>query len=213
MVKIDSIDDVKKLLNNQHESQNNIQVGYNGEIVDTPVRKVGDKWTDSDGNEWEQKEGYSMKLGKEWQQELHSYLNTFPKCSKEVCTCTMPKKIDEKMKKIHGMCLDCVVEMEHKIRLEGKWEEYERQKVKENALAWLSEAEKDKNLIAEELSKVEFANSFGDSEKWSSGITKEQILQKIEDEFQKFREDFISKLDGIGNENNGEKVEQIESNA
>jgi ribosomal protein L9 len=85
--------------------------------------------------------------------------------------------------------------MEHKIRLEDKWDEYEREKMKENALSWLAEAEKDKNLIAEELSKVEFANSFGDSEKWSSGITKEQILQKIEEEFQKFRQDFIQKLE------------------
>jgi hypothetical protein len=195
MVKIDSIDDVKKLLNNQHESQNNIQVGYNGEIVDTPIRKVGDRWTDSDGNEWEQKEGYSMKLGKEWQQELHSYLNSFPKCPKETCTCTMPKQMDQKMKSVHGMCFDCVVEMEHKIRLEGRWDEYERQKVKENALAWLAEAERDKNAIAEELSKVEFANSFGDVEKWNTGTTKEELLKKIEEEFQKFKEDFIQKLE------------------
>jgi hypothetical protein len=195
MVKIDSIEDVKKLLNNQHQSQNQIQVGYGGETNDKPIRKVGDKWTDSDGNEWEQKEGYSMKLGKEWQQELHHYLNSFSKCPKETCTCTMPKRMDEKMRMIHGMCFDCVIDMEHKIRLEGKWDEYEREKMKENALSWLAEAEKDKNLIAEELSKVEFANSFGDSEKWSSGITKEQILQKIEEEFQKFRQDFIQKLE------------------
>jgi hypothetical protein len=195
MVKIDSIEDVKKLLNNQHQSQNQIQVGYGGETNDKPIRKVGDKWTDSDGNEWEQKEGYSMKLGKEWQKELHHYLNSFSKCPKETCTCTMPKRMDEKMRMIHGMCFDCVIDMEHKIRLEGKWDEYEREKMKENALSWLAEAEKDKNLIAEELSKVEFANSFGDSEKWSSGITKEQILQKIEEEFQKFRQDFIQKLE------------------
>jgi DNA-directed RNA polymerase subunit F len=195
MVKIDSIEDVKKLLNNQHQSQNQIQVGYGGETNDKPIRKVGDKWTDSDGNEWEQKEGYSMKLGKEWQQELHHYLNSFSKCPKETCTCTMPKNMDEKMKMIHGMCFDCVIDMEHKIRLEGRWDEYEREKMKENALAWLAEAEKDKNLIAEELSKLEFANSFGDSEKWSTGKTKEELLQKIEEEFEKFRQDFIQKLE------------------
>jgi hypothetical protein len=99
------------------------------------------------------------------------------------------------MKSIHGMCFDCVVEMEHKIRLEGRWDEYERQKVKENALAWLAEAERDKNAIAEELSKVEFANSFGDVEKWNTGTTKEELLKKIEEEFQKFKEDFIQKLE------------------
>ena len=194
-VKIDSIEDVKNLLSGKHESQNKLQFGYAPDEEPTVTRKVGDKWKDGDGNEWEQKEGYKVKLGKEWQQELHQYLNTFPNCRKDVCTCTMPKRLDEKMKTIHGMCFDCVIDMEHKIKLSGKWEEYEKEKIKKNAMAWLAEAERDKNLIAEELSKVEFANSFGDSEKWSSGVTKEQILQKIEEEFQKFREDFIQKLE------------------
>lgn len=192
------MDDVKQLLKGEHVSQTSVQVGYNGEVEEKITRKVGDRWKDADGNEWEQKEGYSIKLGKEWQQELHTYLNSFPNCPKETCTCTLPKRMDEKMKKIHGMCFDCVIDMEHKIRLEGKWDEYEKQKMKENALAWLEEAERDKNLIAEELSKLEFANSFGDSEKWNTGVTKEQILQKIEEEFQKFREDFIKKLENDG---------------
>lgn len=192
------MDDVKQLLKGEHVSQTSVQVGYNGEVEEKVTRKVGDRWKDSDGNEWEQKEGYSIKLGKEWQQELHTYLNSFPNCPKETCTCTLPKRMDDKMKKIHGMCFDCVIDMEHKIRLEGKWDEYEKQKMKENALAWLEEAERDKNLIAEELSKLEFANSFGDSEKWDTGVTKEQILQKIEEEFEKFREDFIKKLENDG---------------
>lgn len=195
MVKIDSIDDVRQLLKNEHSSQTGIQVGYNGEVEEKISRKVGDKWTDSDGNEWEQKEGYSIKLGKEWQQELHNYLNTFPNCRKEVCTCNMPKKVDEKMRMIHGMCLDCVTEMEHKIRLEGKWDEYEKTKMRENAISWLDEAEKDKNLIAEELSKLEFTNQFGDVEKWDTNKTKDELLNKIEEEFRKFREDFIQKLE------------------
>ena len=192
------MDDVKQLLKGEHVSQTSVQVGYNGEVEEKVTRKVGDRWKDADGNEWEQKEGYSIKLGKEWQQELHTYLNSFPNCPKETCTCTLPKRMDDKMKKIHGMCFDCVIDMEHKIRLEGKWDDYEKQKMKENALAWLEEAERDKNLIAEELSKLEFANSFGDSEKWDTGVTKEQILQKIEEEFEKFREDFIKKLENDG---------------
>lgn len=195
MVKIDSVQDVKELLKGNHASQNVIQVGYDGEVEEKITRKIGDRWTDSDGNEWEQKEGYSIKLGKDWQQELHSYLTTFPNCRKETCTCTLPKRIDEKMRMIHGMCLDCVTEMEHKIRLEGKWDEYEQSKMKENALSWLAEAEKDKNIIANELSKAEFVNSFGDVEKWDTNKTKEELLTKIEEEFQKFREDFIQKLE------------------
>jgi hypothetical protein len=204
-IKIDSIEDVKKLVDGKHESQQKVQVGYVPENTeDTVDRKIGDKWFDGDGNEWEQKNGYKVKLGKVWQQELHEYLNTFQKCPKETCTCTMPKRLDQKMKAIHGMCFDCVIDMEHKIRLEGKWDEYEKRKVKENALAWLSEAEKDKNAIASELSRVEFTNDFGDNEKWKTPFNKEEMLEKIEKEFEEFRNNFIKKLE----EDLGEGIEK-----
>jgi phosphomannomutase len=97
--------------------------------------------------------------------------------------------------------------MEHRLRLEGKWDEYENRKVKENALAWLAEAERDKNVVAEELSKVDFANSFGDSEKWNVPVTKEELLEKIEKEFEEFRKNFIAKLE------NGETNEGVNSRA
>lgn len=196
MIRIDGVEDVSKMLHGEHESQQKVTVGYSNVDEETlKVKKIGDRWKDSDGNEWEQKDGYTIKLGKDWQQELYQYLHSFPNCRKDTCTCTLPKKIDEKMKKIHGMCLDCVVDMEHKIRLEGKWDEYENAKVKENALSWLKEAEKDKDLIAEELSKVDFANEFGDSEKWSVPVTKEELLKKIENEFEEFKKNFINNLD------------------
>ena len=195
-IKIDSLQDVKKLLAGEHDSQNKVQVGYGGEkSEDNEVRQVGDKWFDADGNEWEQKNGYKIKLGKVWQQELHEYLNTFTNCPKETCTCGMPKRLDEKMRRIHGMCFDCVIDMEHKIRLEGKWDEYENRKVKENAIAWLAEAERDKNLIADELSRLEFSNDFGDIEKWKTNINKEELLEKIETEFSEFRKNFIEQLE------------------
>lgn len=198
-IRIDGIHDVKKLLHGEHESQTKVQVAV-PERVDTVSYKVGDKWIDSDGNEWEQKEGYKLKLGKPWQQELHTYLKAFPNCSKETCTCEFPTRLDEKMRTIHGMCFDCVLKMEHKIKLEGRWHEYERGKIKANAYAWLKEAEADKDLIASELSKAEFTNDFGDLEKWDVGKTKEQILEKIEEEFEKFKTEFIAALDGVKEE-------------
>ena len=195
-IKIDGLNDVKKLIAGQHDSQNKISVGYNEDNIDENInRNIGDKWFDEDGNEWEQKNGYKIKLGKEWQQELHEYLTSFPNCPKESCTCTFPKKIDEKMKKVNGMCFDCVVQMEHKIRIEGKWDQYEKRKVKENAMAWLNEAESDKNAIANELSRLEFTNDFGDNEKWKTPFNKEEMLQKIEKEFDEFRKNFIEQLE------------------
>jgi hypothetical protein len=203
-IKIESLDDVKKLLAGEHDSQNKVTVGYTEEDKESNVsRKIGDKWFDSDGNEWEQRNGYTIKLGKVWQQELHEYLNSFPNCPKETCTCGIPKKLDQKMKRIHGMCFDCVIDMEHKIRLEGKWDEYEKIKVKQNALAWLKEAEKDKDMIASELSRMEFTNDFGDNEKWKTPLNKEELLKKIENEFEEFTNNFIKKLE----EDLGENIE------
>lgn len=195
-IKIESLEDVKKIIDGKHESQNKIQVGFVADKKDdSKKREVGDRWFDDDGNEWEQKNGYKIKLGKVWQQELHQYLTSFTNCPKETCTCNMPKKLDEKMRRIHGMCFDCVVQMEHKIRIQGKWEEYEKTKLKENAVAWLSEAERDKNLIIEELSRLDFANEFGDVEKWETNVNKEELLKKIENEFDDFKKNFIEKLE------------------
>ena len=39
--------------------KNKIQVGYS---KTEQIRQVGDKWTDSDGVEWEQKNGYKYKI-------------------------------------------------------------------------------------------------------------------------------------------------------
>jgi hypothetical protein len=207
MIKIDGVEDIKKLLHGEHAEQQKVTVGFIPDTEkQTESRKIGDRWFDADGNEWEQKEGYTVKLGKEWQQELQTYLKSFPNCRKETCTCSIPKRLDEKMRRIHGMCFDCVIDMEHKIRLQGKWDEYERMKIKENALAWLKEAEKDKDAIAEELSKLDFANEFGDSEKWTVNISKEDLLKKIEAEFEEFKRDFIDKLDNVNTDATDEKI-------
>tara|TARA_A100001011_G_scaffold135506_1_gene142918 strand:- start:5 stop:553 length:549 start_codon:yes stop_codon:yes gene_type:complete len=49
---------VQSMLDGDYQSK--IQSGYTPETTD---RKVGDKWTDSDGYQWEQKEGFRVKSG------------------------------------------------------------------------------------------------------------------------------------------------------
>ena len=59
----------------------------------------------------------------------------------------------------------------------------------------MNEAEHDKNSIIDELSRLEFTNDFGDIEKWDTNVNKEELLKKIEDEFEQFRKNFIEKLE------------------
>ena len=57
-----NLEKVQDMLDGNYKSK--IQVGVGDQEVEQ-TRKVGDKWIDSDGNEWEQKEGYRTKNTRE----------------------------------------------------------------------------------------------------------------------------------------------------
>ena len=55
------------------------------------------------------------------------------------CKKTMKKKLDNKFWRMMGHCFDCQVKIENKLRVEGKWEEYEKKKILENKKAYLKD--------------------------------------------------------------------------
>ena len=119
-------------------------------------------------------------------------MKKFPNCRKDVCTCTDPGEADLKMKGYHGMCLDCVVDMEHQLKIEGKYEEYEKKKMLANAEAWLKKAEFEKNILKGSI-EAQFINEDGSIEKWG-GLNKDEVIDKIEQGFEKFKTEYIGKL-------------------
>lgn len=190
MAKLNNIKAVKEMIAGNHRTQTKNTVGFD-EQKEFVKREVGEQWTDNDGNIWEQKKGYKVKLGK--LSELRDSLKDFPNC-KEGCTSHMnPTRNDLRMKVIHGMCLDCVIEMEHKLKMEGKYEEYERSKILENAKAWLKQAELEKDTIKLAM-QARFVNEDGSLEEWD-GMSWSEMEEKIESEFRTFRENFIQKLE------------------
>ena len=190
MSKLNNVKAVKEMIAGTHRTQTKNTVSF-GESKEFIKREVGDQWTDDEGNIWEQKKGYKVKLGK--LSELRKELTTFPKCQKEVCTCTNPTRNDLKMKAIHGMCLDCVVDMENNLKIEGKYGEYERQKMLENGKAWLKQAELEKEALKVAI-KARFINEDGSFEDWD-GMSWDEMEEKIENEFRIFRENFIQELE------------------
>ena len=190
MAKLQNIKAVKEMIAGNHRTQTKNTVGF-GEEKEFIKREVGDQWTDDEGNIWEQKKGYKVKLGK--LSELRNEINTFPNCRNEVCTCMSPNRNDLKMKAIHGMCFDCVIDMEHQLKIEGKYEEYERQKMLDNGKAWLKQAELEKEALKVAI-KARYINEDGSFEEWD-GVSWEEVEEKIENEFRIFRENFIQKLE------------------
>ena len=186
--KLKNVKAVREMIAGTHKSQTKTNVSF-GETKEVIRREVGDQWTDDDGNIWEQRKGYKVKLGK--LSKLRDELTKFPNCKKDICTCTNPKRNDIKMKTIHGMCFDCVIQMEHQHKLDGTFEEYEREKIHANMKSWLGKAEIEKEALKTAL-KARFVNEDGSIEEWND-MSWEQVEEKIDNEFRLFKNNYLKK--------------------
>lgn len=189
MANLKNIKAVQEMLGGEHKTQTKKTVSFDKKEV--VRREVGETWTDDKGQKWEQRNGYKVKVGK--LSKLREELKKFPNC-KDGCESYLdPGQADLKMKAIHGMCLNCVVEMEHKLKLNGEYDEYERKKMLANAEAWLKQAELEKEVLKTTL-MASFVNEDGSIEKWKEGMTEDELVEKIDKEFETFKENFIRKL-------------------
>jgi hypothetical protein len=186
--KLKNIKAVSEMLEGKHKTQTKKTIAFDGKEV--VRREVGELWTDTKGQEWEQRKGYKVKVGK--LAKLREELKGFPNCRKDVCTCIDAGQADLKMKAYHGMCLDCVVEMEHDLKLKGEYDEYERTKLLNNAEAWLKEAEVEKEVLKSTI-KASFINEDGSIEEWD-GLSEDEMVTKIDEGFKTFKTNFIDKL-------------------
>ena len=88
------------------------------------------------------------------------------------CNKVMKKRLDDKMWRLYGHCFDCQIKIENKLRIEGKYEEWEKEKIKQNKIAFI----KDQMQTIEEwkdMKAPEWYNQVGvnypemEKEKWS----------------------------------------------
>jgi len=193
--KLRNIEAIKKMLDGTHRTQNKTTVGFSDAdkvAKQNQKRAIGECWVEN-GEEWEQREGFKIKKGKmdEIRQLIANKMpTTCPKCDN-----TMTKRLDERFWKLEKHCFDCQVDFEHNLRIEGKYEEYEKERILKNAEAWLKDAEQEAKEIIESFRNPEnFTNVDGTTEQWNGAITAEEIADKIEKEFELFKENFINEL-------------------
>ena len=131
-----------------------IQSGYIGEDVHAN-RKVGDKWTDSDGVEWEQKEGYRSKVSKLAAKGLGD------QCSMEDCKKLIIKPWDKDTYKADGRCYHCQLNYELDLQFESKlrWFAYRILKDFKNMIA----IEKEMVQWVDEFEKIRKENPFDET--------------------------------------------------
>ena len=136
---------------------------YGGKIVvgDASVgrdkhRKVGDKWTDSEGYEWEQKDGYQVKKGGSMP-SVGMFNHQCKDCGKN-CSPKMAKPWDRDCWKADGRCYYCQIDFEAELKT-GKplrWFAYRRLKDLINMTALEKDMEQWVDAITEERKKNPF---------------------------------------------------------
>jgi hypothetical protein len=200
--KLQNIKAIQKMLDGTHAFQTKKTIGFSDakqKAEKNKHRKIGEIWEEEiNGTIYtiEQQDGFRVKKPKNSiSAEVQDYLNSYPNCQKDCCKTTFGPT-DEKMRVIHGMCVDCVIDMEHELKKQGKYEEYERKKMTENATSWLKRAEQDVEMLKETYTKASSTvmNADGRLEHWSAKMTNEEFNEKIQKEFDKFKTKFLENL-------------------
>ena len=62
-------------------------------------------------------------------------------------------RLNKKFWKTHKTCFDCVVKLETRLRAEGKFEEYEREKMYNNAESFFTSADKEVEVLKKSKEK------------------------------------------------------------
>ena len=86
--------------------------------------------------------------------------------------------LDKDNYKAHKTCHDCVIEFEHKLMIEGKYEDYKKELKAKNELSIVNDLES-YLLNAVNSTNNGFVSEQGEVERWVGGIDKNKITKDI----------------------------------
>ena len=172
------VERMRNLIKGKTGESSEVQVGYTTKKIDY---KEGDVWTEG-GKAWTIKDGIKQTATKLDEVKKAAILPLFcPSCGS-----IMKKRNDVKMYNIHKKCFDCVIDMEAKLKNEGKYKEYERNIVANNAEDYLDDLEQ-YLLEAINTSNTQYVSERGEVERWKGGINKEEFTEQMTENFTKYR--------------------------
>lgn len=168
------VERMRNLIKGKTGESAEVQIGYTTKKVD---HKEGDVWTEG-GKDWTIKDGIKQTATKLDKVKKEAILPLFcPSCGG-----IMKKRNDVKMYNIHKKCFDCVIDMEHKLKIEGKYEEYERNTLANNAEDYTNDLEL-YLLEALNASNDQFVSERGEVERWKGGLDKEKVTKELKEFF------------------------------
>ena len=174
------VERARNLIQGKVHDSAEVQVGYTQKQQD---HKEGDVWEEG-GKHWTIKDGIKQTATKLDQVKKEAILPVFcPNCGN-----IMKKRNDSKMYKLHKKCFDCVIDMEAKLKNEGKFEEYERNVIANNAKDYTDHLE---SFLMEALnsSNEQYVSEHGEVERWKGGLNKEKLTKEVKEAVDAFKQE------------------------
>ncbi len=173
---------MRNLITKKYGEKTVTQLGYTKQHVE---HKEGDIWEEG-GKNWTIKNGIKQTVTR-FDKIKESLIIPIacPNCGKAMKNDTLNKK----MWPIHKMCFDCVITMETRLKVEGKFEEYQRNMIAGGVRTHIKEMEDLLLEIMLETGKDTFVTEAGDIEEWRGGvIDKTQIIKDLQEYIQKLKD-------------------------
>jgi hypothetical protein len=173
---------MRNIITKDYTAKTTTQIGYSKAQIDY---KEGDIW-DENGKQWTIKNGLKQTVTRfdKLKESIHLPL-ACPKCNNAMKN----NHLNKKMWPIHKMCFDCVIDMESKLKREGKYEEYSRNLIKQGVKVHIKDLEDILLELALTESNEGFVTEAGDIEKWAGkGIDKQKIAQDLQEYIQKLKD-------------------------
>lgn len=141
-------------------------------------REIGEKWVDSEGVEWEQKDGFRTNLTK--MDKVREYLQKISKCASPECKTIKYSTSDKKAIVKTTLCLDCLAKQETVLRADGTYPFYEDYKITLNKLGYVRDLKAQYEEALEGVKQqVEMVNENGTISNWQWDIDIEKVKEDI----------------------------------
>ena len=174
---------LRNLIQGKTDNSSNTQIGYNKKTEDY---KEGDIWKEN-RKTWTIKNGIKQTISKLDKIKKEVFM---PLCCPE-CSKVMKKRLDKPNYNIHKKCFDCVIDFEHKLKIEGKYNDYIKNLKAKNSLDIVDEMES-YLLDAINTSNSNFVSEDGVVERWVGGVDKVELTKQVK-EASKIRRTHIEK--------------------